>query len=321
MAQQYADKIGRTLIVGGAGYVGGCLTDILSPQADVVVYDSLLYEDRYLKDVEFVHGDVRDRDKLLRIINDFDTIVWLAAVVGDGACTINPEATKTINQDSISWLVDNYKNGRVVFASTCSVYGSTEVMTDENSEINPLSLYASTKLGAEQYIKANFPQHLILRFGTLFGVGDRFSRPRFDLVVNTLTQRAITTGSLDVFGGEQWRPILHVRDAAGAIAFGIRNTIFGMYNVAYDNFRVSELAKIVAQHVDRVNINYCDMPYEDLRNYRTSSDAYRALGWSPNYDIHDGILEIVNILGRLKNPRLKLYSNHSYIGELDVTTI
>ena len=98
----------KILVVGGAGYIGGFLTDHLRESGhDVVVYDNLLFEDRFLKDCSFIYGDIRDTKKLSPIVNKFDVVVWLAGLVGDGACAVNHGLTKALNVDSVKWLVDN----------------------------------------------------------------------------------------------------------------------------------------------------------------------------------------------------------------------
>src|SRR5574344_2970908 len=112
----------KMLIVGGAGYLGGYMTDLFLNKEgyDVTVYDNLLYETRYMKNVNFIYGDIRDKEKLGKIINNYDIVVWLAALVGDGACAINTALTEEINYNCVKWLVDNYK-GTIVFTSTCAV--------------------------------------------------------------------------------------------------------------------------------------------------------------------------------------------------------
>jgi nucleoside-diphosphate-sugar epimerase len=109
----------NVLVVGGAGYIGGSVTDILmQSEHQVRVYDALLYEESYRKPVEFVYGDVRESNKLLPHLKWADAVIWLAALVGDGACALNPEVTGAINQDSVRWLAQNYA-GRIIFTSTC----------------------------------------------------------------------------------------------------------------------------------------------------------------------------------------------------------
>ena len=178
----------KILVVGGAGYVGGGIVDKLSQEHEVTVYDSLIYETSYRKKVNFILGDIRDTTKLNGILNNFDVVVWLAALVGDGACAINPDLTFEINSESVKNLVENFDK-RIIFLSTCSVYGAQDGVLTEASDTNPLSEYASSKLKAEEYLQnANA---LIFRLGTLFGISDEFSRVRLDLVVNVLTAKAL----------------------------------------------------------------------------------------------------------------------------------
>ena len=203
----------RVLVVGGAGYVGGGVTDYLREMGhETRVYDALFYEESYRKDVDFVYGDVRDHERLLPQLKWAEVVVWLAALVGDGACALNPDITEVINQQEVKWLADHF-DGRIIFMSTCSVYGAQDTVLDETSPTNPLSVYASTKLAAEQHLVGK--NALIFRLGTLFGVSDQFARIRLDLVVNTLVLKAATQGKLTVFGGDQFRPLLHVKEWPG----------------------------------------------------------------------------------------------------------
>jgi nucleoside-diphosphate-sugar epimerase len=135
----------KVLIVGGAGYIGGFLTDhLLENNYEVTVYDNLLYESRYMKKNKFIYGDIRDENKLSSIIHEHDVVVWLAGLVGDGACSVNPKLTISLNIDTVRWLVDNYK-GKIIFPSTCSVYGVNNDLIEEEAIPSPLSLYAGTK--------------------------------------------------------------------------------------------------------------------------------------------------------------------------------
>jgi len=305
----------RILGIGNAGYVGGYLTDLLlRSNHDVVVYDNLMYETRFLKNVKFIYGDIRDREKLSKILSQFDVLVILAAVVGDGACAQDPFLAQAINEDAVKWIVDNY-SGKILFFSTCSVFGKNNNILTEDSPTNPLSVYAVTKIRAEQYIMKNHKDYLIFRLGTLFGLGDEHSRVRFDLVVNVLTKRAALGETLCVYGGEQWRPLLHVKDVAGAILFGLENNITGLYNLCYSNWQIKDIAEKIATIVPRARIEYQDMLFEDERNYRVDSSKYEKLGWRPKYRIEDGIQEIYNVIkeGRIKNPNDKIYSNEQYL--------
>ena len=305
----------KILVVGGAGYIGGHLSDLLLRSGhDITVYDNLMFETRYLKDINFIYGDIREKEKLLMIMKDFNIVVWLAAIVGDGACAVDPALTRTINEDSIKWLVDNYE-GKIVFTSTCSVYGIHDHLIDEDAEFNPQSVYASTKLAAEKYIIKNYDNYLIFRLGTLFGLGDDFSRVRLDLVVNILTTRAMKNEPLTVFGGEQWRPILHVKDVGEALCHCLENKVTGLYNLSYKNIKIYQIAEEIAKVIDKVKIEYAHMNYEDLRNYRVKTDRIMATGWKPRYNITDGIREVAKLIEehRIVDTNDPVYHNAAFV--------
>ena len=115
--------------------------------------------------------------------------------------------------------------------STCSVYGHSNSILKESSRKKPLSLYAKTKIDAENMIMKKSKDSCIFRLGTLYGQGDYYSRLRLDLVVNILTMKAVLGQKLEVFGGNQWRPLLHVRDVAFAILFAVTNDMKGIYSI------------------------------------------------------------------------------------------
>ncbi len=305
----------KVLVVGGAGYLGGAVTDILMSRKEheVRVYDALLYEESYRKNVDFAYGDIRDRKKLLKHLRWADTVIWLAALVGDGACQVNPDISAELNHVAVGWLAENF-DGRIIFMSTCSVYGAQDGTLDESSPINPLSVYAVTKFAAEIHLKNK--NAIIFRLGTLFGVSDQFSRLRLDLVVNTMTVKAFTEGSLKVFGGAQYRPLLHVRDAAQAIADNIDTKHKGIYNLHKVNMKISDLAKEVQSQFDKLEVEKVEMKFEDSRNYRVSSDkAKKAFGFKPQFAPADGVSELKKLLeeGRIRNLANPLYWNELYL--------
>ena len=304
----------RILVVGGAGYIGGALTDLLQHTShEVRVYDALLYEDAYRKPVSFVYGDVRDHDALLLHLKWADVVVWMAALVGDGACALNPDIATEINQQGVAWLAENF-DGRIVFLSTCSVYGAQDKELDEISLTNPLSVYAATKLAAEQHLSQKAA--IIFRLGTLFGVGDLFSRLRLDLAVNTLVMKAFTSGKVTVYGGDQFRPLLHVKDAAQTIVDNLESEHKGIFNLHGQNMRIIDLAYQIRNHFPDVVIDQTEMKFQDARNYRASSKkAISILGFRPKYTVDDGIEELKALLqeGRIKNIGDARYSNHHFL--------
>ena len=308
----------KVLIVGGAGYVGGGIVDLLSKENEVTVYDSLIYENSYRKNVDFIFGDVRDYKKINNILQQHDAVIWLAALVGDGACAINPTLTHEINSETVKNLVKNFK-GKIVFLSTCSVYGAQDGVLDENSEVNPLSEYASSKLVAEKYLADS--DSIIFRLGTLFGVGDQFSRIRLDLVVNILTTKAYMDKKMSVFGGEQWRPLLHVKDVANVIDHTLNTQTNGIFNLHYKNFKIIEIANEIKNKISEVEIVTTPLPFQDARNYQVSSDKLKdATGFQAAVDLTQGINEMYELISsnRIKDINDPRYSNQNYLQKYGV---
>ncbi|MBZ5699346.1 MAG: NAD(P)-dependent oxidoreductase [Acidobacteriia bacterium] len=310
----------KVLVVGGAGYIGGAVTELLTAaKIPFRVYDSLVYEPHYLKGVDFVRGDIRDAEKLRPLLSEVTHVVWLAAIVGDAACAVTPDLTTDVNQKSVQWLASNF-TGRIIFTSTCSVYGQHDAELKEDSSVNPLSLYARTKLQAEQYLQGE--NSLIFRLGTAFGVSDTYSRPRMDLVVNYMTANAITKGELSVFGGTQWRPLIHVKDIAEAIVSNLERPVRGVYNLAATNIQIKDLAAIVSQ-MTGCRVLYTEEKFQDQRNYHvTTQKALRDGVFNPNTmrSIQDGVREIVGLVrvGRIKQTENDVYFNVRHVENLKV---
>ena len=308
----------KVLIVGGAGYVGGGIVDLLSKENEVTVYDSLIYENSYRKNVDFIFVDIRDYKKINNILDQYDAVIWLAALVGDGACAINPALTHEINSETVKNLAKNFK-GKIVFLSTCSVYGAQEGILDESSEVNPLSEYASSKLIAEKYLADS--DSIIFRLGTLFGIGDKFSRIRLDLVVNILTTKAYIDKKMSVFGGEQWRPLLHVKDVANAIAHTLDTQTNGVFNLHYKNFKIIEIANEIKNKISDVEIETTPLPFQDARNYQVSSDKLKdATGFQATVDLTQGINEMYELISsnRIKDINDPRYSNQNFLQKYGV---
>jgi nucleoside-diphosphate-sugar epimerase len=301
----------KVLVVGGAGYIGGAVTELLlAEQIPFCVYDSLLYEAHYLKRVDFIRGDVRDTSKLCRLIKNFTHVIWLAAIVGDGACEVNPELTVDVNQRAVQWLATNY-HGRIVFTSTCSVYGQDEDEVTEESRLLPLSLYAKTKAAAELFLRDE--NSLVFRLGTAFGVSDTYSRPRMDLALNYMTANALTKGELSVFGGTQWRPLVHVKDIAQAIVHNLERPVRGVYNLAAQNLQIKDLAAII-RRMTGCKVNFTEQKFQDDRNYHVSTrKALRDEIFNPHTMrmVEDGVREISEVvtLGRIKQTENDVYFN------------
>ena len=305
----------KVLVVGGAGYVGGGITDrLIAAGHNVRVYDGLVYEDVFLKPIDFAYGDIRDDGALKPHLEWADAVVWLAALVGDGACSHDATLTRDINVESVRRLTQNF-SGRIIFMSTCSVYGAMDGILTEESPTNPLSLYAVTKLEAEA-ILADVPNAIVFRLGTLFGLGDSYSRIRMDLVLNTLTVKACLYGRVSVFGGNQYRPLLHVKDVAEAVVATVDTTHAGIFNLHAVNMTIVEVAELIAKHVPSVQIQKTDIQFQDARNYSVSSEkARKAFGFATRYTPEDGVLELKSLVeaGRIRDVSSPRFSNTDFL--------
>jgi nucleoside-diphosphate-sugar epimerase len=273
-----------------------------------------LFEDCFLKPVDFVLGDVRDQEKLKPHLKWADAVVWLAAIVGDGACQVNPKITFDVNQNAVEFLAKNF-DGRIIYMSTCSVYGAIDGILTEESMTNPLSIYASTKLDSEKFLKNK--NAIIFRLGTLCGKGDNYSRIRMDLVLNIMVARALNDKQINVFGGEQYRPLLDVKDVAHAIYDNLETKQTGIYNLANQNFKIFDLAlKIQEALGDSITIKSTESKFEDLRNYRVNIEkAEEKLGFKPKFSIEGSIKEIANLFkyGRIKSFDNNRFNNHLFL--------
>jgi nucleoside-diphosphate-sugar epimerase len=306
----------KIAILGGCGYIGGLTCNILSQKfTDIVIYDNLLYEDRFLKPLPFVFGDIRDTKKVIETSRDCDTVVLLSAIVGDPACNVNQELAEEVNFVAVKKICKNLEpNKHIIFASTCSVYGANEEMVTEESKTCPLSCYASTKLKAEKYVLDR--GGCVFRLGTVFGVGDNFSRIRADLVVNTLTVKAFTEGKITVNGGEQWRPIISVTDIGKYILEACEKKHQGLYNLGYKNVIIRDLADDIVKIFPDTTINTINQSFQDGRNYKVSTEKSRKIfDHVPQITVLEEVIKMSNLLkeGRIKDPNSILYNNGLYM--------
>lgn len=305
----------KILITGGGGYIGTLLVEHIlkhKRSAHVIVLDSFLYDETsldFIKDhprLKIVKGDIASITDLVKVIKGVDVVIALAAIVGDPACALNKDQTIVTNYHTTTLLVDlcnYYKVKRLIFASSCSVYGASELISNEGSKLNPLSLYAITRVMSEQAIMKNAGDKLewtILRFSTVFGWSYRM---RFDLVVNFLTARAFYEKEVDIIGGDQWRPLIHVADVARAISnatFAPKQNVNGeIFNIGGNkqNYQIKSLMKPIQKYIPDVKINAKAIDPQDHRNYRVSFDkAQELLHFTPKISLKNGVAEIVKNL-------------------------
>ncbi len=295
------------LVLGGAGYIGSVLVErLLEKGYRVRVLDSLLYGDEALRpvrnhpDFELIVGDCRNIQDVVRAVRGVDSIIDLAAIVGDPACEQDHGPALETNYAATRMLIEIAKGhgvGRFLFASSCSVYGATDVEMDESAAVEPISLYARTKVDSERALldaTSDTFHPTILRFATVFGLG---YRPRFDLVVNLLTAKACQEGIITIYNGHQWRPFIHVRDLVEAsvriLETPVRLVSGEVFNVGDGrlNHTLTEVAGVIQGAFPNVRIEHIEN--SDRRNYRVNFDKlWRSTGFRAEYTLRDGVDEI-----------------------------
>lgn len=308
MRPRMPDSPSRVLVTGGAGYLGSIVAaQLLERGLRVRVLDSLLFGAEALDGLasdancELIRGDVRDIESVVRAMSGCDTAIHLAGIVGDQACEANRPLAIEVNGAATRMLADVAPRcgvHRFLFASSCSVYGSNRVTVSESSKLRPLSLYAQTKVDSEKILlearTRNFAP-TVLRLGTLFGLS---ACMRFDLVVNLLVARAMSSGRITIRNGWQWRPLVHVRDAARAFLACLEcpaERVSGeVFNVGADflNAQIRQLGKIVARLVPGTMI--ADIHDRlDRRSYRVAFDKIeRKIGFNCRETLESGVGEI-----------------------------
>jgi nucleoside-diphosphate-sugar epimerase len=305
----------RVLVTGGAGYVGSTLVPMLLAAGHRVrVLDALMHGGDSLlgvwshPDFEFVRGDIRAADTVRGAVAGIDGVVHLAAIVGDPACARDMPLARAVNLDGSLQLLEAARAAgvaRFIFASTCSNYGRmTDPLSyvDENSELAPVSLYAETKVAVERELLRDDGSAMVttpLRFATVFGVSPRM---RFDLTVNEFTAELLTRGRLKVFGEQFWRPYVHVRDAARAVAAVlespaevVRRQVFNVGSTD-ENYQKQQLVELIRPHAPGAVVEYVPKA-EDPRDYRVSFRRIaEALGFQIRHTVPQGIAEVAALV-------------------------
>ncbi len=281
----------NVLLVGGLGYIGSVLYDIIKEEGwNVEILDNHLYKELEPTNI-FTEADTRNKEDLKKIIQKQDVVVNLAAVVGDPACLIDTNLAIDINCIGTRHVAEmcNKYNKKIVHISTCSIYGSEpNVIVSEENEGFPIDFYGQTKYTQERIVRDICSEDFcILRLGTAYGLSPRM---RYDLVVNTFAARAVKFNKITVFGGEQERPFVHIRDISRVIVHVIKNNLNGIYNVRGENLSLLKLSEIVKEITNcQVEIN---KNISDKRSYMVDSSKLLNTGFEFKFTISDAIEEI-----------------------------
>ncbi len=318
------------LVTGGAGYIGSTLVPLLLSEGHRVrVLDILLHGGEPLLGVwshprfEFIRGDICDREIMQSAVAGVDAVIHLAAIVGDPACSRQPDLARAVNLQASLALIEESQLagvGRFLFASTCSNYGrmkDANSYVDEETELSPVSLYAETKVAVEKALLRRGRNEswcpTPLRFATIFGVSPRM---RFDLTVNEFTMEMLTKKSLRVYGEQFWRPYVHVLDAARAIqlvlsspAEKVAGSVFNV-GATDQNLQKKQLVEMIRPYAPGAAVEFVHKE-EDPRDYRVSfSRIADQLGFKITRSVAQGIEEVAhlvssNVIGNFEDGRYR----------------
>jgi nucleoside-diphosphate-sugar epimerase len=302
----------KILVTGGAGYIGSVMTgELLKAGYAVTVLDRLFFGqhtvEQYKNNPNFklIKDDIRYFDE--KLLEGIDVVIDLAGISNDPACDLNPKITTDVNQDGcirVAKLAHKMGVPQFIFSSSCSIYGNTASnrMT-EDDPLNPVSLYAETKIRVEKEILPMAGKNFcvtVLRNGTVYGLSPRM---RFDLVINVMTMNAWKSGRIYILGGgKQWRPIVHVKDVARAFMTVIeadKTKVNGqIFNVGSNeqNYQVVHMALIVKDVMPYLQIDV--VPEDpDKRDYNVCFDKItNVLGYRAERSPHEGVVEVKQAL-------------------------
>jgi len=311
----------KILVTGGAGYLGSILCQkLLDKGYEVRMIDTFWYGKKPIEHLlknenfEIIEGDIRNLVVTVKAMKNIDAVIHLASLVGMPASSIEPKSSEEINYlatKNIAELCQLHNISTYIFASTCSVYGSqsNEIIT-EKSQCDPFDFYAKQKYLSERATGWLNRAPTILRFGTLFGLSNRM---RFDLVINLFIAQAIKEGKITVNGGNQYRPFLHVNDAAESLIFSMEKNLTGTYNIVSENMTIMQAAEKIKELTScEISINNDEL---DKRNYNVSGEKIKQIGFNPKKDIDFAYDEIKNVLdnGTISDYTDDKYSNYKLL--------
>ena len=296
----------KVLVTGGAGYVGSVLVpSLINKGFHVTILDLMIYGEDVVKksaNLNIVKGDIRDTNLLKSILPGHTDVIHLACISNDPSFELNPTLGKSINLNAFRPLVEislESKINRFIYASSSSVYGvKKELNVHENVLLEPLTDYSLFKVECEKILSEYYSNDFIcttVRPATVCGYAPR---QRLDVVVNILTNLAYNKRMISVFGGDQLRPNIHIKDMVNAYLLLLdcpKEKIAGkIFNAGYENQSVSELAETV-KNVVGDDVKIIKETTDDNRSYHISSQKIKKeLGFVPEYNIKDAVIDLVN---------------------------
>jgi len=295
----------KILVTGGAGYIGSVLVPMLLQGGhEVTVLDNFMFQQTSLLDIcwqpkfTMIRGDVRDSNLLKKLVASHDVLLPLACLTGAPLCAKEPKAAVDVGRDAV---IEMYKlksaSQIMVYPCTNSGYGigTAGLECDEDSPLQPISLYGKLKVEAEKAL-LDGGEAVTFRFATVFGASPRM---RLDLLVNDFTYRAVNDRFVVLFEPHFKRNYLHVRDAAYAFIHTIENysKMKGRpYNVGLSDANISkfELCQAIQKHVPEFIYPISEIGEDpDKRNYIISNKRIESTGFKPKVSLQEGLKELL----------------------------
>ena len=307
------------LITGGAGYIGSKLvTKLLNYKFNVTVVDILKFSKKSLMHIDkkknfyFIKGDVRNKKLMKKLIKENEFIIPLAALVGAPLCKKNKKEAISVNLESIKYLMNHInKKNKIIYLTTNSGYGigKKNKYCDEQSPLNPISLYGKTKVQAEKIIMES-ENSIGFRLATVFGNSYRM---RTDLLVNNFVYKAVKDKKLTIFEPHFRRNYIHINDVVDAILYSIRNfksLKSNVYNLGLSSANLTKymLAQKIKKQIKYLKIKIVKNKKDpDQRDYYVSNKKIEKKGFKPKIKIDVGIKELINLFS---NTRKKFINNY-----------
>jgi len=329
-------RMKNILIIGGEGYIGNVVVQkLLDVGVSIISYDNLIFNNNHCvlhkiqnPNYRFIYGDMLDREHLKSVLDGVDGVVLLAGLVGDPITKKYPNESAIINDDGVKSVIDVCAEKNVdkfIFVSTCSNYGliRDDELANEEFELNPLSLYAKSKVNAEKHILSlkskTDMSPIILRFATAFGLSPRM---RFDLTVSEFTCDLAKGNELLVYDAHTWRPYCHVDDFARLIMMVLEapqyKVSFEVFNAGSDvnNATKEMIVDYILEKIPNGKVKYQEHG-SDPRNYRVNFEKVQSvLGFQPKYRIQDGIDELIDAINNHVFDHV--FENRNFYGNYEI---
>lgn len=313
----------KILVIGGFGYIGSILcSELLKNGYEVNILDKNLYGNPFNsqhKNLNIFKGDCFSKENLSKALQGCSAVVHLGEIVGDPAVALNEKKSIKNNYEATNFVLNEclkHRIERFIFTSSCSVYGYSNKICNENSKLNPVSLYAKCKIACEEQIlsyKSDYFTRTILRLATVHGDS---LRKRFDLVVNRFLAFGLKKKQITIFGEKNWRPLVSVNDVVKSIMLVLRspkkkvqNTIFNVGS-SKENFTIGHIAKVIKK-ISSCKLNFIPQ-VDDPRSYIVSfKKIENILKFKPSLKLNQSIKKMTNVY---KFKKLKL-NNINYFND------